>query len=803
LADPAGGFYIYSSGDRPLIKFKADNSIAWQLRYEPDVNEIREVTHLDVLSNGDLIAIIGTTSNPHLFGQQYTLGGTYLAQLRAIDGSPVLVKPCDNCALTAVKARPGGGYFCAGYNLGAAKIGSDDLHLTSVGVFFAQYTSALDWILSGNVNSDPNKYSINEIRTVSGASLKIFAGGTAPGPWTFGAKTMAQGGAYLLTANSSGQTVAAQVIGTNAVFAAMETTPNGQIHFAANSGGTNLLERIEADGSFGWSKSIPGAGSIVALTPTDGPFVIGGADFTVVSALDSFGNLKWQRTEATRSKNNGTGIAALNDGRLAFSGDVLGSGMFIDDFFLKDFAQDQLARFGCFVGILETRAVAPPVFRMQPRDQKFAALGETVTLHVDVYSQSPVTFAWFKDGAPIPNQTSADLTIASAQATDSGTYFVEARNSAGATRSTPAQVVINSITVSTIAGSDGVGVFETPLNPIILPDDSVLVADSAKNVIKRVGASGITTFAGNGQAGLANGAPADALFSGPTALAVEWRNFPPLVFVADRGNNRVRRINVSSQTGEAVSVDEVTGVFASVNCVATLDGAPFFMAASADSSALWKSDDNGTIDLTVALANSRSSAIAVDVRGNLYIGDGGLGQIRRRTPVGGIQIVAAATEPTGIAVDDTGNLYVTERASHSILKISPLGLIRVVAGSGAPGAQNGNALQASFNAPEGLCFRGNSLIVADTGNHCLREIKFEPAQIVVTGTAKISATVGSFLRLSVAGNVGEQYAVESAAQVGPAATWQNEGTVSIGQVTSDLLLPKPTATRFYRARKIP
>jgi hypothetical protein len=58
------------------------------------------------------------------------------------------------------------------------------------------------------------------------------------------------------------------------------------------------------------------------------------------------------------------------------------------------------------------------------------------------------------------------------------------------------------------------------------------------------------------------------------------------------------------------------------------------------------------------------------------------------------------------------------------------------------------------------------------------------------------------LRLSVAGNVAEQYAIESTAQVGPAASWQNEGTVRIGEVTSDLLLPKPAATRFYRARKI-
>src|SRR5213592_2902295 len=63
LANPTGGFYLYSFSDRPLIKFNADGSIAWEVRREPEINDVREVAQLDVLDNGDLIALVGAGAN--------------------------------------------------------------------------------------------------------------------------------------------------------------------------------------------------------------------------------------------------------------------------------------------------------------------------------------------------------------------------------------------------------------------------------------------------------------------------------------------------------------------------------------------------------------------------------------------------------------------------------------------------------------------------------------------------------------------------------------------------------------------
>ena len=92
--------------------------------------------------------------------------------------------------------------------------------------------------------------------------------------------------------------------------------------------------------------------------------------------------------------------------------------------------------------------------------------------------------------------------------------------------------------------------------------------------------------------------------------------------------------------------------------------------------------------------------------------------IYRRTTGGQIDQLGAANDPSGMALDESGNVYVTERGTHTIFKISSRGATTPVAGG-------------LFKAPEGLCWRRNSLIVADTGNHCLRELKFEPAQVVM------------------------------------------------------------------------
>ena len=70
---------------------------------------------------------------------------------------------------------------------------------------------------------------------------------------------------------------------------------------------------------------------------------------------------------------------------------------------------------------------------------------------------------------------------------------------------------------------------------------TVYVADTLRNRIVKVTAQGVvTTLAGSGSPGLADGSAKDTSFDGPAGIAVDREG---RVYVADTGNNTIRRIS--------------------------------------------------------------------------------------------------------------------------------------------------------------------------------------------------------------------------------------------------------------------
>ena len=79
--------------------------------------------------------------------------------------------------------------------------------------------------------------------------------------------------------------------------------------------------------------------------------------------------------------------------------------------------------------------------------------------------------------------------------------------------------------------------------------------------------------------------------------------------------------------------------------------------------------------------------------------------------------------PTGIALDPSGNLYVADTGNNRIRLVTAASETSTVAGSDF-GYADGPVAQARFNAPCGVCFAPDgAVLVADTGNHCIRRIK--------------------------------------------------------------------------------
>lgn len=247
----------------------------------------------------------------------------------------------------------------------------------------------------------------------------------------------------------------------------------------------------------------------------------------------------------------------------------------------------------------------------------------------------------------------------------------------------------------------------------------------------------VSTVAGSGEAGSADGQGRGASFNHPCGIAVDGLGD---LLVADWGTRGVRK----------VSRDGHVAWFANAIRHATALGVDsmgaVYVAGPSHGFIRQLIPAGGHIDLHAFPAN------AMTAHGNgerYYVHSEGLyryaaGRLSRLTTLGWQSSgLAAATpisfsEPEGIAADAQGNVYVAETPKHRILKITPTGAVFTLAGSGQPGADDRSGAEATFNFPAGLALDSEgSLLVADTQNHVLRKITPAGAVSTIAGKAPI------------------------------------------------------------------
>lgn len=294
----------------------------------------------------------------------------------------------------------------------------------------------------------------------------------------------------------------------------------------------------------------------------------------------------------------------------------------------------------------------------------------------------------------------------------------------------------------------------------------------------------VTTIAGNGTAGIGNGAALSASFAAPWGVAAAPGG---IVYVGDgtalngqitsSTNGYVRRIGTDGtvstlamvgRSSTDVVVDPSSGNVYDLD----LDGNLYRITPSGvvDTVATGLSktnicmdiDNNGNLYATILGLNSTTSVIAkitpagvvkilpakplkdfeaigIDRSNNtIYVSDGNY--IEKVDTLGNITFIAGGNgtaDGTGsgagfgvgesgaseIRVDKNGNLIVANGAAFKVRMVTPAGVVTTIAGNGSPGDQDGSAAKANFSGLIGLTVdsQGN-IFVSDNATHKIKRI---------------------------------------------------------------------------------
>jgi sugar lactone lactonase YvrE len=236
--------------------------------------------------------------------------------------------------------------------------------------------------------------------------------------------------------------------------------------------------------------------------------------------------------------------------------------------------------------------------------------------------------------------------------------------------------------------------FNFPFGFTVDREGNVVVADFLSHALRKVTKEGVvSTLAGNGEVGFADGQGADARFKYPHSVVVTMNGD---FLVSDYDNNCIRVVTPEGR-------------------VRTLVG----------------NGQAGFADGQGAHARFRCPAgLALDAEGNLLVADRVNSAIRLVTMAGAVSTVAGNGEPgfadgagtaarfhapSGIVVDGKGTIIVADQHNHRLRKIVR-GQVTTLAGSSDPGTSDGAGARARFTYPVmvGIDERGR-LLVAERG----------------------------------------------------------------------------------------
>jgi thiol-disulfide isomerase/thioredoxin/DNA-binding beta-propeller fold protein YncE len=248
---------------------------------------------------------------------------------------------------------------------------------------------------------------------------------------------------------------------------------------------------------------------------------------------------------------------------------------------------------------------------------------------------------------------------------------------------------------------------------IAVAGDWVAVSDTGHNRVDLFTKNGtLITRIGSGQAGFVDGNAASAEFNRPQGLAFIGN----ALYVADTDNQRIRKIDLATQTVSTVAGNGTRGdgATAANTPLSTALNSPWGLASNQGALSIAMAGDHQIWQL-----NPATNTLSV------YAGTGEEG-LRN-----GERLTAQFAQSSGLAFD-AHNLYVADAESSSLRQINlDTGLVITLVGKGLFdfGDKDGAATQALLQHPQGLAYLNGALYIADTFNNAIRKLDLGSLQV--------------------------------------------------------------------------
>jgi len=232
--------------------------------------------------------------------------------------------------------------------------------------------------------------------------------------------------------------------------------------------------------------------------------------------------------------------------------------------------------------------------------------------------------------------------------------------------------------------ADGAGVaasFNTPSALALGPDGNLYVADTGNNRIRKITPDGkVSTVAGNGSAGYVDGPAAQAQFNGPIGLAVSVKGD---IYVADTYNDVIRMITTEGEV-TTIAGGGIPG-YADGEQKAALFDTPSGIIVVEDSSLIVADTGNRRLRKVSAEGNvttlpisgeelSRPIGLAFSHDHFLYVTELDQSRVVQVAPDGVARVIASEfNQPTGIAIGPRINkpteLFVADSGDYLVRKL--------------------------------------------------------------------------------------------------------------------------------------